>query len=416
MHINNFSLLLKQYISDSQYNIVTLSKLTNISRSSIQKFISGIQLPKNYETIEKLTQLLPLSIIQKNELKKAYMIEQVGYLNYQKLTDLKEFIQSFNTYPSSSFNYNLSYEFNKINKFAHNPEELKLMLHFIIEDALKNSKQINILMNADNSLFEIIYQYAKNYPDLVIKQIVNFKNLSNDLTSSNLDQFKKLLPLLLLKNRTTIKYIYGKENNPNYYSIFPYSITSDNYIILINSDYTLGILISENQKYLINEFNKKNKLAKKLIYKSKNDINNINTFLNTMTNKKNTNFQIFSHTALIYTYVKIFNQNQLSHKNKLDEFLQNNHLTLYLTNDPNIDKKNFTNILINEHFDIHLINKNKINFPDNLFILNTQTSLILIFKNINITVYENTICQDFQLLDKLFTTEWYNFSHKAIKI
>lgn len=405
MHINNFSLLLKQYINESQYNVVTLSKLTNISRSSIQKFMSGIQIPKNYETIEKLIQFLPLSIIQKDELKKAYMIEQVGYLNYQKMTVLKEFIQSFNTYPSSSFNYNLSYKFNKINKFAHNPEELKLMLHFIIEDALNHSKQIKILMNADNSLFEIIYQYAKNYPDLVIKQIVNFKNLGNDVTSSNLEQLEKLLPLLLLKNKTSIKYIYGKENNPNYYSIFPYSIASDNYIILINSDYTLGMLINENQKYLINEFNKKNKLAKKLIYKSKNKTNYINTFLNTLTNQKNTNFQIFSHISLIYTYLKIFNQNQSSYKNKLNEFLQNNHLTLYLTSDQNTDKKSFTHILTNDHFNIHIINKNKINFPDDLLILNTQTSLILIFKNINITIYENTICQDFQLLDKLFISE-----------
>lgn len=405
MHINNFSLLLKQYINESQYNVVTLSKLTNISRSSIQKFMSGIQIPKNYETIEKLIQFLPLSIIQKDELKKAYMIEQVGYLNYQKMTVLKEFIQSFNTYPSSSFNYNLSYKFNKINKFAHNPEELKLMLHFIIEDALNHSKQIKILMNADNPLFEIIYQYAKNYPDLVIKQIVNFKNLGNDVTSSNLEQLEKLLPLLLLKNKTSIKYIYGKENNPNYYSIFPYSIASDNYIILINSDYTLGMLINENQKYLINEFNKKNKLAKKLIYKSKNKTNYINTFLNTLTNQKNTNFQIFSHISLIYTYLKIFNQNQSSYKNKLNEFLQNNHLTLYLTSDQNTDKKSFTNILTNDHFNTHIINKNKINFPDDLLILNTQTSLILIFKNINITIYENTICQDFQLLDKLFISE-----------
>lgn len=405
MHINNFSLLLKQYINESQYNVVTLSKLTNISRSSIQKFMSGIQIPKNYETIEKLIQFLPLSIIQKDELKKAYMIEQVGYLNYQKMTVLKEFIQSFNTYPSSSFNYNLSYKFNKINKFAHNPEELKLMLHFIIEDALNHSKQIKILMNADNPLFEIIYQYAKNYPDLVIKQIVNFKNLGNDVTSSNLEQLEKLLPLLLLKNKTSIKYIYGKENNPNHYSIFPYSIASDNYIILINSDYTLGMLINENQKYLINEFNKKNKLAKKLIYKSKNKTNYINTFLNTLTNQKNTNFQIFSHISLIYTYLKILNQNQSSYKNKLNEFLQNNHLTLYLTSDQNTDKKCFTNILTNDHFNIHIINKNKINFPDDLLILNTQTSLILIFKNINITIYENTICQDFQLLDKLFINE-----------
>ena len=405
MNINNFSLLLKQYINESQYNVVTLSKLTNISRSSIQKFMSGIQIPKNYETIEKLIQFLPLSIIQKDELKKAYMIEQVGYLNYQKMTVLKEFIQSFNTYPSSSFNYNLSYKFNKINKFAHNPEELKLMLHFIIEDALNHSKQIKILMNADNPLFEIIYQYAKNYPDLVIKQIVNFKNLGNDVTSSNLEQLEKLLPLLLLKNKTSIKYIYGKENNPNYYSIFPYSIASDNYIILINSDYTLGMLINENQKYLINEFNKKNKLAKKLIYKSKNKTNYINTFLNTLTNQKNTNFQIFSHISLIYTYLKTLNQNQSSYKNKLNEFLQNNHLTLYLTSDQNTDKKSFTHILTNDHFNIHIINKNKINFPDDLLILNTQTSLILIFKNINITIYENTICQDFQLLDKLFISE-----------
>ncbi|WRK52660.1 hypothetical protein SD457_20620 [Coprobacillaceae bacterium CR2/5/TPMF4] len=112
-------------------------------------------------------------------------------------------------------------------------------------------------MNSDNDLSDIIYFYAKNNPDLMVEQIVNLKKLDNDIDSSNLNQFQKLLPLMLLDNKITIKYMYSKIDNTNFYSIFPYTISSRNYVLLINSDYSLGMLADDDQKYLKNEFNKK---------------------------------------------------------------------------------------------------------------------------------------------------------------
>lgn len=413
MNINDFSLLLKQYINSSQYNVVTISKLTDIPRSTIQKYMSGIQLPVSYEIVEKIIKLFSLSTKQKDELKKAYMIERIGYLKYQKLIKLKEIMESLNCHYSTVTNHNLTYNFNKINNFARNLEELKLMIHFVLEDALANDKQIKILMNSDNSLFDIIYLSAKNNPDLIIEQIVNFKNLNNDITSTNLDQFNKLLPLALLENNVTIKYIYGKEGGTNYYSIFPYIIISSNYIVLINSDYTLGMLVNENQQYLINEYYKKSKSAKNMISKTKNDDDNFTAIFDDFyTNRLKIKYQIFAHVPLLDKWlINIFN-NQ-NHEKVLSFFTKRN-ISLYFKADKQtrsiIDPDKILNFIDNQNHEVYLFKLDNLHFPKDLIILNNQTALTFILKDKIITIHENTLCQDFLLLDSLFKIAEYCYS------
>lgn len=111
MNINNFSLLLKQYIHESQYNVVTISKLTGIPRTTIQKYMSGIQMPASYGPVEKIIKFLSLSIHQKNELKKAYFIEKVGYSKQQKLIKLKSILNLLNDFSFKATNYNIHYNF-----------------------------------------------------------------------------------------------------------------------------------------------------------------------------------------------------------------------------------------------------------------------------------------------------------------
>lgn len=437
MNINNFSLLLKQYIHESQYNVVTISKLTGIPRTTIQKYMSGIQMPASYGPVEKIIKFLSLSIHQKNELKKAYFIEKVGYSKQQKLIKLKSILNLLNDFSFKATNYNIHYNFQKTNNFAKNPEELKLMVHFILEDALKTTKKVQILMNSDNDLSDIIYFYAKNNPDLMVEQIVNLKKLDNDIDSSNLNQFQKLLPLMLLDNKITIKYMYSKIDNTNFYSIFPYTISSRNYVLLINSDYSLGMLADDDQKYLKNEFNKKSKFSKQLFYKSNNTID----YLNSLFNYPNAKYQIFSYTPFFIHFLftskqlalidQQTNEKYLNFKEAIDKFIKTNKISLffsikdfnntlkqdkYLTNKNNY-KKILNNIIENHYYNIHVFNDNKISFPNNLTIITNQNSLVFFFDTFSITIYENTICHDFLLLDLLFEIEEYCFKHdESIKI
>ena len=53
----------------------------------------------------------------------------------------------------------------------------------------------------------------------------------------------------------------------------------------------------------------------------------------------------------------------------------------------------------------------------NLTIITNQNSLVFFFDTFSITIYENTICHDFLLLDLLFEIEEYCFRHdESIKI
>ena len=70
------------------------------------------------------------------------------------------------------------------------------MVHFILEDALKTTKKVQILMNSDNDLSDIIYFYAKNNPDLMVEQIVNLKKLD---ISKNVNLQDMMCPTLMWK-------------------------------------------------------------------------------------------------------------------------------------------------------------------------------------------------------------------------
>ena len=84
MNNKKFASLLKKYINNNQYTVVYLSKLTNIPRSTIQKYMSGNLLPTNYNNIEKIISFFPLTAYEKNELKNTYRLSKIQKNQYTK--------------------------------------------------------------------------------------------------------------------------------------------------------------------------------------------------------------------------------------------------------------------------------------------------------------------------------------------
>lgn len=399
MNNKKFASLLKKYINNNQYTVVYLSKLTNIPRSTIQKYMSGNLLPTNYNNIEKIISFFPLTAYEKNELKNTYIIEKIGYPKFKKINILKRIIESLNNMDSEMIQYNISYNFKKINNFAKNPEELKLMVHYILEETIVTTKKLKILLNCNTNLFDIIYMYAKNNSELSLDILVNLKSLNNQASLFNLVQFEKLLKLSLLDNNISIRYVHGNETNFNYYSIFPYMVASDKKIILINSDYTLGILIDDNQKFLHDEYNKKRISAKKLITKGNKQEIDINRIFNDFINSKSPDHYIYSGKFLNY-----FNSIQN---------LKSNFTIYFKFNNEAINPTLIKELEESDNVAIHMINNQKFLFPDNLTIFSSQKSLIIIKDNIVINVLENTLCQDFLLLNNLFITNDYCFDQQT---
>ena len=132
MKYNNFSVLFKQYIHNSQLSISSLAKLSGINRTLIQKYISGNRLPQNYSIVEKIIQFLALTQLQKAELKHSYKLEKIGYERFNKLLSLKNIILDLENNQSSfsSFPTYLSKEISS----ARNIHELKYLTQYILNN------------------------------------------------------------------------------------------------------------------------------------------------------------------------------------------------------------------------------------------------------------------------------------------
>ena len=56
-----FASVLKEHITESKLSIASLSRLSDVNRTMIQKYISGTQLPTNHEILNKILNHLALT-------------------------------------------------------------------------------------------------------------------------------------------------------------------------------------------------------------------------------------------------------------------------------------------------------------------------------------------------------------------
>lgn len=271
-----FHQILQQYIKESSYSIKRIAELTHIERSMIQHYISGNRFPSSYANIEKITNILLLSDSQKNLLKSTYNIEKIGYKKYERLQLIKEIIE--NIYYSkeiTNYDYNLLYSFEKINKFADNYEDLKIMIRYIIDQAKHSSSStLNAYLPSNQAIYHILATNLQASTPLSMKMLINLEN-SQDRELSSIKQFKNLLPIIFLDN-TDLRYLYSNLSfcQDNTFS-YPYYLGSDSYGLLINSTLTSAILIDNDiNNYLFHQFDHTFNQSEPL-YQKMSDLNNI---------------------------------------------------------------------------------------------------------------------------------------------
>lgn len=241
-----FASVLKEHITESKLSIASLSRLSDVNRTMIQKYISGTQLPANHEILNKILNHLALTQPQKEELLQLYKIEKIGLDTYKQLLNLDSFINQLSKYNPSQSQCHIQVHFNQPLTQASNKEELKMLL-FSFLSSLDN-ETVDIILNVDDALYSIILQFVeekslKAYIILCLSSQIHHYSM-------NLLQLEKLLPLLE-SNYVSVHYTYM--DHPTRYSLYPFSINSKDKLLLINNDLSQGVLI--NQSNSKKEFN-----------------------------------------------------------------------------------------------------------------------------------------------------------------
>uniref|UniRef100_UPI00255AC776 hypothetical protein n=1 Tax=Thomasclavelia cocleata TaxID=69824 RepID=UPI00255AC776 len=439
MKYNNFSVLFKQYIHNSQLSISSLAKLSGINRTLIQKYISGNRLPQNYSIVEKIIQFLALTQLQKAELKHSYKLEKIGYERFNKLLSLKNIILDLENNQSSfsSFPTYLSKEISS----ARNIHELKYLTQYILNNMDHTNDTLQILLNTDNQLFPIIFQFSKLFSHIKINLFLHFETLNNNnLSNNNLIQFKNIIPLIKINKNINIYYTYI--DNPTDYSLYPFLISTSNFLLFINGNINSGILLKDN--YLIqNEFNTKLLSTKHLIKLAKNNLEYQQNSLFFNMNSHSVTYYSGNPYIIPWIDINILEQHYigsnndkkqlidcfLSFQNQIKKYIKKNkiHFYCYLSNFENISSdiyltgisqelfKPFTkdeliqfynNMLYSlekeNNYIFQIIDDKKIIFPLNLNIQIYQNNIIITNKDCSFNILEETLYQDFHLLSQIF--------------
>ena len=214
-----FASVLKEHITESKLSIASLSRLSDVNRTMIQKYISGTQLPANHEILNKILNHLALTQSQKEELLQLYKIEKIGLDTYKQLLNLDSFINQLSIHNQSQSKCHIQVHFNQPMTQATNKEELKMLL-FSFLSSLDN-ETIDIILNVDDALYSIILQFVEEN-NLKAHIILCLSSQSRHY-SMNLLQLEKLLPLLE-SNHVSVHYTYM--DHPTRYSLYPFSISS----------------------------------------------------------------------------------------------------------------------------------------------------------------------------------------------
>lgn len=438
MKDNNFSVLLKKYIQESQLSISALAKNSGIERTLIQKYISGNRLPVNYEVVENMIELLALTQSQKNELKRSYKLEKIGHAKYNKLLLLKRIILELGNIQQSFCHCQIHYSFDKVKLKANNIEELKLLTQYILNNCLENSK-IRAISNIDNQLFPIIYQYLNQNPNHELYMLLHLETCKDNILSNcNLFQFQKIIPFL--NYHIHVHYVYI--DNPSDYSLYPYMINTSHFTLLINDKLTSGLLLTEFN-HIGKEFDEKFFLANDFIQLSKNEYEyqkecfSINTKSQSIKYYCSNLFMIpwIDYSSLEKHYIGNENNKEiilnhfLQFQKSIIDYIANHKIYLYcnihdfddfsITQYPvGISQKVFLPFLKEELFHIyqnmidciekeenfhfHIIQSEKIKLNSNLNIQVSDDSTMINFKDVSLKITETTLNQDFQLLSMVF--------------
>lgn len=441
MKYNNFSILFKQYIHSSQLSISLLAKRSGIDRTLIQKYISGNRLPQNYGIVEKIIQFLALTQLQKIELKHLYKLEKIGHERFNKLLLLKNIILELENEQSSFSSFLTFYSNNKEISSAKNINELKYLTLYILNNMNHTNDTLQILLNTDNQLFPIIFQFLKLFPHIKIDLFLHFETLNNNnLSSYNLIQFKNIISLIKINKNINIYYTYI--DNPTDYSLYPFLISTSNLILFINGDINSGILLKDNN-LIQNEFNTKLLSTKQIIKLAKNNIeyqqNSLffNMYSHSVTYYSGSPYIIpwIDATVLEQHYIGNNNyKNQImdcfiSFQKQIKKYIKKNKIYFYcyLSNFENISSNvyltgisqdlfkpfskdelmQFYNDMLyslekENNYIFHVIDDKKIKFPLNLNIQIYQNNIIIITKDFSFNILEETLYQDFHLLSQVF--------------
>lgn len=221
-------------------NLEELANLCQIERSHFSK----IRLGKRGLTYEKLHQIiigLKLEEVERQKLKQAWKVEQIGIEQYEKFQHVEQCIKSLNTFEEPLK--------------LKNVKELEVKIkHLLEEDLQEEGSHIYAALPFDCALYPEIKSTILNIHDrkIYFKHAFCVDLNDEDVLKDNLEILQEILFYLHQVKNLEYKSYYRNCKEPDFISLYPYQIVTDKRLLLISKDYEKILEIT--QKDAVEEF------------------------------------------------------------------------------------------------------------------------------------------------------------------
>lgn len=280
--MSRFSEKCKEILKENGTNVYQLAIHASLERTTLQRMVTGKRLPP-LGFLKSFCQALRLSKFEEEELFELYRIESMGedaYRNEQSILHLLSHLRkleekdSFYNTKITSIQYQ---NMDLLSNTSSNIYDTELLMQYILKKEFSNNTEGFIYTNLPGTYESFLHSlelfYRQFQKKLCVHHLIHFQ-INSSLSSENLDMMHSVL-LLYISNKLDYQvfYYYSRLNkNDILYMCFPYYIITSRHVLLMSSDFKMGIILSEKDiiKQYIHTFRKNCSLAAPLFQKISN--------------------------------------------------------------------------------------------------------------------------------------------------
>ena len=237
------------------YSDVRVSAMTGIERTRVNRIRNGKFKP-TYKEIESIIKAFMVSDDKAKQLYETYFLEKWGRDKFNSRVLAKEFLTSLklleadvNTPMSEGtmFSLNVNFKLPENIMVLNSSIAVNQVATMVITQAATENDTIRIVGSPfDDKLISMIFNLSAGYRDLEIEHIYSVAS-SNELTEPMtyyMEVAKAVYPIFMMNTNYKAYYsLIGHTTN----SLLPYYIVTSRYAVVVSSDVSSGIIISNSQ-------------------------------------------------------------------------------------------------------------------------------------------------------------------------
>ncbi|QWT52620.1 helix-turn-helix domain-containing protein [Eubacterium sp. MSJ-33] len=257
--MNTIQELLKKYIEENGYTIYSISKQSDINRTTLQKILSG-QRKTTKDIYNRLLPYFALSPIDKDELDQAFLADQIGPERFQTHMEIKRILEMS---ASSLYLENQTIPDSALTTIDSYPNCTLIEGTYQIANAIYTIALHNVTTEAQPFLYtfaDFSHPYASiffkplyhpAFQSLHVKQLVEYQKTQIDGENydniHNIQILTNLLPSFAAFPGSFSVYFYYSARNrfKQQASAFPFYIITNTHVLLLSPSYETAMLLSD---------------------------------------------------------------------------------------------------------------------------------------------------------------------------